>query len=118
GVLEKLRAGLRQLDAPRMPVKQRRAEFILKFFDLQSKRGLRDAQDAGRARKAGGVRDGDEVPELLDFHDRLIRTNTVLKHSASAEHSADCALKLSPVKQSSAGIVGSACLDGGPLPEI
>jgi hypothetical protein len=75
-------------------------------------------QDIGRPRKAGGIRYGDEVPELLDFHGFIIRTNTASKRAAPAEHSADCALKQSPVKQGPAGIVGNPYSDLGFLPEI
>ena len=73
--LEQLGALGRQLDAPGHALEQRDAELGLEPADGEAERGLRDVQRLCRARDAACLRDGHELPELLDVEAHPAREN-------------------------------------------
>ena len=77
--LERLSALGRQLDAPGHALEQDDAELGLQPPDREAERGLRDVQRLCRARDAACLRDGHELPELLDAEAHPVRRN----HNAS-----------------------------------
>ena len=64
-------SGLAQHDAAPGAMVEFRAQFLLERLDLLAQDRLADAKAHGRARECAGLRDGDEVFEVPQFHCRL-----------------------------------------------